>query len=82
MSRHVRIEIELPEDLEKFRLPSGVNHRLQELLDRQDQGRELTHAEKQEAEGLVSLAEVLFLLRMRAQRISSPGPHGPRDLSL
>ena len=68
---HVLVELEIPGDLEQFKLPPGVNDRLQELLDRQDQGRErLTPAEQREAEGLVELAEVLSLLRLRAQRAS------------
>jgi len=70
MSQHVRIEVELPTELEKFRLPSGVQQRLQALLDRQDQGHTLTPAERQEAEGLVELAELLSLLQLRARRVS------------
>lgn len=69
MSQHVLIEIELPAELDKFKLPKGVNQRLQNLLDRQDQGKKLTPAERLEAEGLVSLAEFLSLLRLRAQRV-------------
>lgn len=69
MSQHVLIEIELPTDLEHFQLPEGVNKRLQALLDRQDRGKPLTRAERQEAEGLVDLAELLSLLRLRAQRV-------------
>lgn len=38
------------------------------LLDRQDQGDTLTPAERMEAEGLVDLAELLSLLKLRAQR--------------
>ena len=75
MSQHVLIELELPEDLEKFRLPEGVNRRLQELLDRQDQGDELTPAEREEAEGLVNLAELLSLLQLRAQKAPRPENH-------
>ena len=62
------IELEIPADLEQFRLPAGVQQRLQDLLDRQDQGIALTAAERQEAEGLVTLAELLSLLRLRGQR--------------
>jgi hypothetical protein len=62
------IELEIPEDLARFRLPAGVNCRLQELLDRQDNGVFLSAAERQEAEGLVNLAEFLSLLRLRAER--------------
>ncbi|HSE83764.1 MAG TPA: hypothetical protein VLB01_04380 [Thermodesulfobacteriota bacterium] len=68
MSQHVFIELDVPSDLEKFTLPEGVNQRLQYLLDLQDQGKELTPEEKSEAEGLVELAEMLSLLRLRAQR--------------
>jgi hypothetical protein len=70
MSKRVLVEIELPSDLEEFRLPQGVNQRLHSLLDRQDSGEELSPAERMEAEGLVNLAEFLSLLRMRTQRIS------------
>jgi hypothetical protein len=67
MSQHVLIEIELPTELEKFTLPQGGNQRRQALLDRQDQGEQLTPAERQEAEGLVDLAELLSLLRLRTR---------------
>ena len=68
MSQRVLIEIEMPTDLDKFSLPTGVNERLQFLLDRQEQGEHLTPAERMEAEGLVNLAELISLLRLRAQR--------------
>jgi hypothetical protein len=68
MSQVVTFELEVPDDLAKFRLPDGVNARLQALLDRQDRGQALTPAERREAEGLVSLAELLSLLRLRAER--------------
>ena len=73
MSQQVLINIELPADLERFKLPEGVNQRLQNLLDRQEQGKALTPAERQEAEGLVNVAELLSLLRLRAQRASQEG---------
>jgi len=50
MSQPVLIELELPADLEKFRLPADVDRCLQELLDRQDQENDLTPAEREEAE--------------------------------
>jgi hypothetical protein len=43
---------------------------LQALLDRQDCGQPLTVPEREEAEGLVNLAEFLTLLRLRPERIS------------
>jgi hypothetical protein len=71
MSHAVTIELEMPDDLDRFRLPKGVHDRLQELLDRQDQGQTLTTAERREAEGLVNLAELLSLLRLRAERANA-----------
>jgi len=70
----VTIELDLPNDLGELRLPNGVHQRLQELLDRQDQGIDLTQAERQEAEGLVDLADLLTLLRLRAGRVSRSTP--------
>ncbi len=68
MTQQVLVKLELPEDLGRFRLPAGVDERLQYLLDRQDQGQELTLPERREAQGLVDLAETLSLLRLRAER--------------
>jgi hypothetical protein len=62
------IEVDLPADLSRFRLPDAVAARLQSLLDRQDAGQLLTAPERDEAEGLVDLAEFLTLLRLRAER--------------
>lgn len=62
------VELDLPDDLRRFRLPAGVQARLTELLDRQDNGHLLTAAEREEAAGLVSAAEMLSLLRLRIER--------------
>lgn len=67
-SAKVDLEIELPEDLARLHLPEGVDRRLQALLDKQDGGTPLTPDEQAEAEGLVDLAELLTLLRLRASR--------------
>lgn len=64
------IDVDLPADLARFRLPKAVDARLQNLLARQDSGRPLTAAEREEAEGLVEMAELLTLLRLRAERMS------------
>ena len=69
MAQHVVVKLEIPDDLARFTLPPGVNERLQKLLDRQDLGQTLTQAEREEAEGLVNLAEFLTLLRLRTQRV-------------
>lgn len=68
MAEAIQLEIEVPDDLARFRLPRGVNDRLQALLEKQDSGTALTPTERLEAEGLVDLAELLSLLRLRAQR--------------
>ncbi len=67
------MEVQLTIDLRlaQFELPPAVQNRLQALLDRQDQGKPLTTAERQEAEGLVKMAEFLSLLRLRAERAAS-----------
>jgi hypothetical protein len=67
MSQLVTIELDLPGDLAQFQLPPAVNARLRQLLDRQEKGVPLKVAERREAEGLVELAELLTLLRLRAE---------------
>jgi len=57
--------IEISVSLTYFQLPEAVQMRLQFLLDRQDAWEELTLAERNEAEGLVDLAEFLSLLSQR-----------------
>ena len=64
----VLIKLDLPPDLQQFKLPPGVDERLQALLDRQDRGETLTASERKEAAGLIDLAEMLSLLSLRAQR--------------
>ena len=62
------LDVDLPADLARFHLPGAVAARLQGLLDRQDAGQSLTAAERDEAEGLVDLADLLTLLRLRSER--------------
>ncbi len=61
----VDLRIEVPQDLARLHLPEGVDRRLQALLDQQDGGTPLTPDEQAEAEGLVELADLLTLLRLR-----------------
>jgi hypothetical protein len=63
------LEIELPADLARLRLPQAVAARLQALLSQQASGQALTDQERAEAEGLVNLAEFFTLLRLRAERL-------------
>jgi hypothetical protein len=64
----VHLDVELPSDLARLSLPEGVDRRLHALLDKQDLGEPLTDDERAEAEGLVDLADLLTLLRLRAKR--------------
>ncbi len=64
------LQIEVPEDLSRFELPSGVNDRLLSLLDRQDRGEQLTAQERREAEGLAEMSELLTLLKLRARSVA------------
>ncbi|MGI9036469.1 MAG: hypothetical protein ACR2GD_10585 [Pyrinomonadaceae bacterium] len=70
MAQNAVIKIEISVSMKQIRLPKGVDNRLQNLLDRQDKGEKLTTAERKEAEGLVDLAEMLSLLRLRSERVS------------
>ncbi|MCX6875144.1 MAG: hypothetical protein NTW21_15240 [Verrucomicrobia bacterium] len=70
----MHLRLQAPGDLGKFRLPPGVRRRLTALLDRQDQGAALTAAERCEAEGLVELAEMLSLLKLRAAGMQTAVP--------
>ena len=72
MSKAIQLELELPDDLAALRLPEGVQRRLTELLEKQDSGLAVSDAEAGEAEGLVDLAELLTLLRMRSERLNPP----------
>ena len=62
----IDLKIAVPQELARLHLPEGVDRRLQALLDKQDSGMPLTPDEQAEAEGLVELAELLTLLRLRA----------------
>jgi hypothetical protein len=69
MSQTIQLEVEMPDDLDRLRLPQGVERRLHELLDKQDAGQLLTDDERREAEGLADLNDFLSLLRLRSERL-------------
>ncbi len=71
------VTVEMPDDFNDFHLPQGVQRRLQDLLDKQDQGQSITSAEQEEAEGLVDMAEWLSLLKLRTQRHISENTQQP-----
>ncbi len=65
------VQVDLPADLERFHLPKALAARLQSLLDRQDSRHPLTPQEREEAEGLVNMSDLLTLLRQRAERTTT-----------
>lgn len=71
MAQINKIRIEMPVSPEKIQLPKAVDKRLQTLLDKQDSGEKLSAQERKEAEGLVELAELLSLMRVRSERIAN-----------
>lgn len=66
----ILVELDVPRDWRKFRLPPALDQRLQELLDRQDQDGKLSRTERGEAEALVELSEMLSLMKLRAERVA------------
>jgi hypothetical protein len=69
MSR-VLLQLDIPGDWRKFRLPRALDARLQELLDRQDYQGKLTRSERREALALCELSEMLSLMKLRAESVS------------
>ena len=63
----VLVELDLPKDWKRFRLPAALHDRLQELLDYQDVKGKLSSKERREAEALADLSEMLSLMKLRAQ---------------
>lgn len=66
--RGLLVELELPADYENYRLPKTFNNRLHTLLDRQNVKGKLSPAERKEADELTRIAELLSLVRLRAER--------------
>ena len=48
-------------------MPTALHDRLQELLDRQDQHGKLSPRERREAGALAELADMLWVMRLRAE---------------
>ena len=67
MRRPVVVELELPKDWRKLRLPEALQQRLQELLDRQDLEGRLSPRERREAAALAELVDMLSLIRLRVE---------------
>jgi hypothetical protein len=65
--------IEWIESVGNFRFPSKADHRLQELMDRNNEGL-LQDSEKEDLEALVELSERLSILRAEALQILGKKP--------
>ncbi|MFL5243078.1 MAG: hypothetical protein ACJ8FY_13300 [Gemmataceae bacterium] len=73
MAQAVLVELNLPKDWRTFRLPTALDDRLQELLDRQDETGKLTRKERREAKALTELVDMLALMRLRAEAAKRNG---------
>jgi hypothetical protein len=67
MAKTIVVELKLPADWRKFRLPPPLHARLQELLDQQDRQGKLSAKERREATALTELVDLLSLMRLRAK---------------
>ena len=67
----ILVELDVPADWAKFRLPAALHKRMQELLDRQDREGKLSTAERKEAQALTELVDMLTLMKLRAERATS-----------
>ena len=73
MKRGLVVELELPSDYRKYRLPKTFDRRLSALLEMRNVRGKLSASERKEADELVRLSELLSLLRLRAERITKKG---------
>jgi hypothetical protein len=65
MSSTIDAPVEWVETIGRLRLPTKTDERLQQLMDRNNEGA-LTHMEMEELESLVELSESLSLVRAEA----------------
>ena len=67
----VLVELNVPADWKRFKLPPALGLRLQSLLDKQDLNGKLTRPERREAMALTELVEMLSLMKLRVKRAES-----------
>jgi hypothetical protein len=66
----VTVELPLPANWRRFRLPPSLHSRLQDLLDKQDRTGKLSAKERREANALAELMDFLSLIRLRAKLVT------------
>ena len=64
----VLVELDIPSDWRKLKLPAALDDRLQALLDKQDVEGRLTRSERSEAKAIAELSDMLSLLKLRVQK--------------
>ena len=64
----VLIELDVPADWRKFKLPKALDDRLQSLLDKQDIEGTLLPSERREARAIAELSDMLSLMKLRARK--------------
>jgi len=69
----VFVELDVPNDLRNFTLPTALNKRLQSLLDKQDAEGRLSRDERAEAKAISDLVDMLSLLKLRAKNAKNAG---------
>jgi hypothetical protein len=69
----VEAPVELVESMAEMRFPPKADARVQELMDRNTNGR-LTPAERDELEGWVELSETIALVRAKALKLLGRKP--------
>ena len=73
MGEELRLPRELAEAVAATRFPAATDHRLQELMDRNNDG-QLNSTEREELESLAAMSETLSLLRAKALHILGRTP--------
>lgn len=73
MSTVVPAPVDWVESVSRLRLPAKADRRLQELMDRNNEGR-LTKEERSEMESLVEMSETISLVRAEALHLLGRRP--------
>jgi hypothetical protein len=73
MSAVVQAPLEMVEAVASLRLPGRTDRRLQDLMDRNNEGR-LTATEREDLEALVELRETISLIRAKALHLLGRKP--------
>lgn len=73
MGDEIKIPRQLMEDVAGLRFPTKTDKRLQDLMDRNNDGR-LSQTEREELESLVEMSESMSLMRAKAMRVLGRKP--------